>query len=53
MNALDRREPLRKKRLKASTADAIARESDGAGRIAIAASVEDLYERLLLKAAVF
>ena len=53
MNALDPRDPLQKKQFKASITDAIAREIGGSDRIDIAARVEDLYERLLLKADVF
>jgi hypothetical protein len=53
MNALDPRDPLQKKHFKASITDAIAREIDGSDRTDIAARVEELYERLLLKAAVF
>jgi len=53
MNALDPRDPLQKKQLKASITDAIAKEIDGSDRIDIATRVEDLYERLLLKAVVF
>ena len=53
MNALDPRDPLQKKRFKASITDAIAKEIDGSDRIDIATRVEDLYERLLLKAVVF
>jgi hypothetical protein len=53
MNALDPRDPLQKKKLKASITDAIANEIVGSNRIEIAARVGDLYERLLLKAVVF
>jgi hypothetical protein len=53
MNALDPRDPLQKKQLKASITDAIAKEIEGADRIDVAARVDDLYERLLLKAVVF
>jgi len=53
MNALDPRDPLQKKRFKASITDAIAKEIDGSDRIDIATRVDDLYERLLLKAVVF
>jgi hypothetical protein len=53
MNALDPRDPLQKKQFKASITDEIAKEIDGSDRIDIAARVEDLYERLLLKANVF
>jgi hypothetical protein len=53
MNALDPRDPLQKKRFKASITDAIAKEIDGSDRIDIATRVENLYERLLLKAVVF
>ena len=53
MNALDPRDPLQKKQFKASITDAIAREIDGSDQNDIAARVEDLYERLRLKAAVF
>ena len=53
MNALDPRDPRQKKQFKASITDAIAKEIDGSDRIDIAARVEDLYERLLLKAVVF
>jgi len=53
MNALDPRDPLQKRRLKASITDAIAKEIDGPDRIDIAARVEETYERLLLKAVVF
>jgi hypothetical protein len=53
MNALDPRDPLQKKRFKASITDAIAKEIDGSDRIDIATRVDDLYERLLLKAVIF
>ena len=53
MNAGDPRDPLQKKQFKASITDAIAKEIDGSDRIDIAARVDDLYERLLLKAVVF
>ena len=53
MNALDPRDPLQKKQLKASITEAIAKEIDGSDRVDIAARVEELYERLLLKAVVF
>jgi hypothetical protein len=53
MNAVDPRDPLQKKQFKASITDAIAREIDGSDRIDIAKRVDDLYERLLLKAVVF
>ena len=53
MNALDPRDPLQKKQFKASITDVIAKEIDGSDRIDIAARVEELYERLLLKADVF
>jgi hypothetical protein len=53
MDALDPRDPLQKKRFKASITDAIAKEINGSDRIDIAARVDDLYERLLLKAVVF
>jgi len=51
--ALDPRDPLQKKRFKASITDAIAKEIDGSDRIDIATRVDDLYERLLLKAVIF
>ena len=53
MDALDPRDPLQKKQFKASITNAIAKEIDGSDRIDIAARVDDLYERLLLKAVVF
>jgi hypothetical protein len=53
MNALDPRDPLQKKQLKASITEAIAKEIDGSDRVDIAARVEELYERLLLKAVFF
>jgi len=53
VNALDPRDPLQKKRFKASITDAIAKEIDGSDRIDIATRVEYLYERLLLKVVVF
>jgi hypothetical protein len=53
MNALDPRDPLQKKQFKASITEAIAKEIDGSDRIDIATRVEDLYERLLLKAVIF
>jgi hypothetical protein len=53
MNALDPRDPLQKKQLKASITEAIAKEIDGSDRVDISARVEELYERLLLKAVVF
>jgi hypothetical protein len=53
MNAGDPRDPLQKKQFKASITDAIAKEIDGSDRIDIATRVDDLYERLLLKAVVF
>ncbi|MGA2495790.1 MAG: hypothetical protein ABSF67_23160 [Roseiarcus sp.] len=53
MNAVDPRDPLQKKRFKASITDAIAKEIDGSDRIDIATRVDDLYERLLLKAVIF
>jgi hypothetical protein len=53
MDALDPRDPLQKRQFKASITDAIAKEIDGSDRIDIAARVDDLYERLLLKAVVF
>ena len=53
MNAVDPRDPLQKKQFKASITDAIAKEIDGSDRIDIATRVDDLYERLLLKAVIF
>ncbi len=53
MNTVDPRDPLQKKKFKASITDAIAKEIDGSDRNDIATRVEDLYERLLLKAVVF
>jgi hypothetical protein len=53
MNALDPRDPFQKVKLKAEITDSIAKEIDGSDRVDIAARVEDLYERLLLKAVVF
>jgi hypothetical protein len=53
MNALDPRDPLQKVQLEASITDAIAKEIGGSDRIDIAARVDDLYERLLLRAVVF
>ena len=53
MNALDPRDPLQKKQFKASITEAIAKEIDGSDRIDIATRVEDIYERLLLKAVIF
>ena len=53
MDALAPRDPLQKRRFKASITDALAKEVDGSDRIDIAARVEKMYERLLLNAAVF
>ena len=53
MNAVDPRDPLQKKQLKASITEAIAKEIDGSDRVDIATKVDALYERLLLKAVVF
>ena len=53
MDALDPRDPLQKKQFKASITEAIAKEIDGSDRIDIATRVDDLYERLLLKAVIF
>ena len=53
MDALDPRDPLQKKQLKASITDAIAKEVDGSDRVDVAARVEKMYERLLLNAVVF
>jgi hypothetical protein len=52
MNALDPRDPVQKKQFKAAITDAIAKAVGGSDRNDIAARVEDLYERLLLKAAI-
>jgi hypothetical protein len=52
MNPIDPRDPLQKKQFKASITDAIAKEIDGSDRTDIAARVEELYERLLLKAVI-
>jgi hypothetical protein len=51
--ALDPRDPLQKKQIKASIADTIAREIGGSDPIDIAARVDGIYERLLLKAVIF
>jgi hypothetical protein len=53
MDALDPRDPLQKKRFKASITDAIAKQIDGSDRLDIATRVDDLYERLLLEAVIF
>ena len=53
MDALDPRNPLQKKQLKASITDAIAKEIDGSDRADVAERVEKMYERLLLNAVVF
>lgn len=53
IKALDPRDPLQKKQFKASITDVIAKEIDGSDRTDIATRVDDLYERLLLKAVIF
>jgi len=53
VNAIDPRDPLQKKQIKASITDAIAKEVDGSDRTDIAARVEDSYERLLRNAVVY
>jgi hypothetical protein len=53
MDAIDPRDPLQKEQFKASITEAIAKEVDGSDRIDIARRVDDLYERLLLKAVIF
>jgi hypothetical protein len=53
VKTLDPSDPLEKKRIKASIADAIANEVVGSNRSEIAQKVEDVYERLLRGAVIF
>jgi hypothetical protein len=53
MTTLDPRDPVSKKQIKGSIADAIAREIDGSSRSDIVERVDKEYERLLAGAVVF
>ena len=53
VKTLDPSDPLKKKQIKASITDAIAKEVVGSNRNEIAQKVEDEYERLLIGAAIF
>jgi hypothetical protein len=53
VKTLDPSDPLKKKQIKASITDAIAKEVVGSNRDEIAQKVEDEYERLLIGAVIF
>jgi hypothetical protein len=53
VKTLDPSDPLKKKQIKASITDAIAKEVVGSNRNEIAQKVEDEYERLLIGAVIF